>query len=152
MASVLFLALPLIVGCGGKKPAPAAAGDSKPSASAKKTGTYPTDATSQGFLSALTSMTVHNFLAVDNGGATVVLSTLNFTADNEWSASGYVDAGDERMECTEHGTWTMEAATSNSSATISWVIGTTDCAGREPGTSTRAKIDIVGDDIEVAFR
>ena len=82
----------------------------------------------------------------------MVLTELDFDADNTWSATGYVDAGEERMECDEDGTWTMEPAESAKSATITWAIVQTDCIGRESGTETRAKITIVGDDIDVAFR
>lgn len=152
MATHLFIALPLMVACGGKKAAPAAAAEPVAQVAAAATGDYPGDAKSKAFLSALTSMTVKNFAAVDGGGARVILTKLDFDANNSWSATGYVDAGEERMECQESGSWTMEPAESVTVATINWIIGQTDCTGREGGTETRAKITIVGDDIEVAFR
>jgi hypothetical protein len=152
VATPLLLALPVLVACGGKKAAPAASADAGGQAREAVTGDYPSDAKSQAFVEGLASLTIENFAAVDGGGARVILGTLRFSGDNTWSASGYVDAGEERMECTERGTWTMEPAESATVATITWAIGSTDCVGREVGTDTRAKVTIEGDDVEIAFR
>lgn len=153
MTHALLLALPLLA-CGGQKTAPeaAAASSSGSSSAAASSGTFPSDAASRAFLNALTTTTIRDFAAVDSEGAKVVLSTLQFRGDNSWSASGYVDGGEERMECTEKGTWTMDPATSPKEATITWVIGSTDCVGREGGTEVRAQLTVDGENVEIAFR
>lgn len=153
MTPALFLALPLLA-CGGQKAAPApAAAAAAATAPARATGDFPDDAASRAFLQALTMMEIRDFSAVDSTeGARVVFSSLRFQGDNTWAASGYVDAGEERMECTERGTWTMEPATSPKEATVTWIIDQTDCVGRDKGTSTRALFTLTGDDVDVAFR
>ena len=149
MFGILLVSL---VACGSKTP-PASSGDAAASAATSAvTGDFPTDATSQAFVAALTALTITDFHAVDSGGARVILSTLNFKPDNTWVAEGYVDAGEEQMECSESGTWTMDPAKSRTEATIDWVIGATDCVGRNVGDSTRALVTIDGGDVEIAFR
>lgn len=161
MPHAQILALPLLasagltlLACGGTKAAPQAAGAPAPAAAAAPaSGEFPSDAASRAFMSALTMMEIKNFAAVDSTeGAKVVFSTLRFQGDNTWSAQGYVDAGEERMECTEKGTWTMEPASSPKEATVTWVIDQTDCIGRENGASTRALFTLTADDVDVAFR
>ncbi len=151
MFGILLVSL---VACGSKTP-PVSSGDAAAAASAAAdaaTGDFPSDAASQAFVSALSALTITDFHAVDAGGARVILSTLNFKADNTWVAEGYVDAGEEQMECSENGTWTMDAAQSKTEATIDWVIAATDCVGRSEGDSTRALVTIDGGDVEIAFR
>lgn len=153
MTPALLLALPLLA-CGGQKAAPEpAAAAAAATAPSGPTGDFPDDAASRAFLAALTMMDIRDFSAVDSTeGAKVVFSSLRFQGDNTWSAQGYVDAGEERMECTERGTWTMEPAASPKEATVSWVIQQTDCVGRESGATTRALFTLTGDDVDVAFR
>lgn len=142
-----------LLACGGQKAAPAAAADAAPpAAKSGLTGDFPSDSASQAFAEALIEITIENFAAVDSGGAEVVLSTLRFAGDNSWSASGYVDAGEERMECTEKGHWSMDTADSKTQASINWTIDSTDCIGREAGNETRAQVTIKGSDVEIAFR
>ncbi|RME28230.1 MAG: hypothetical protein D6798_02865 [Deltaproteobacteria bacterium] len=151
MFGILFASL---IACGGKTP-PNSSGDAAASSGAGAsavTGDFPTDAASRAFVEALTARTVTDFHAVDSGGAQVILSTLQFQGDNTWVAEGYVDAGEEQMECSERGTWTMEPARSPTEATIEWVIGSTDCIGRSEGDTTRALVTITGDDVEFALR
>ena len=147
-----ILLLSTIVACGGQKVAPTAAADAASSAKRGLSGDFPSDAASQAFATALTGLTIEDFAAVDGMGAQVILTTLNFAGDNTWSAEGYVEAGDERMECSETGTWDMDAAQSATVATITWVIGQTDCVGREAGTETRAQLTLKGGDVDIAMR
>ncbi len=148
----VLLVLAATVACGGKKATPAASADAPAPQAQAATGDFPSDAKSQAFLETFTSTTINNFPAVDSAGAKVVLSTLNFSADNTWAAEGYVDAGEEKMECTESGSWTMDPAESASVATINWEIGSTDCIGRTEGDSDRAQITIKNGDVAIAFR
>lgn len=142
--------LVFLVACGGKE-APVAAPVAA-AASAPAMGDFPSDAATRGFVQKLTSIDIQNITANDAGGAKVVLSTLRFSPDNSWKANGYVDAGEERMECTESGTWTSDPATSPAEANITVVIGATDCVGREKGFSTRALVKIDGDQVDISLR
>lgn len=147
------LALATVLACGGKKAAPEAA--AAPTATETRgglTGDYPSDAASQAFATSLIGLTIENFAAVDGVGAKVMMTSLRFAGDNTWGASGYVDAGEERMECAERGTWTMDPASSRTEATITWTVESTDCIGRESGTQVRALLTINGDDVAIAFR
>lgn len=146
----LLTTLALVLACGGKK-APVAA-PVAPTAPAEAKGTFPSDAATRGFVQKLTSTEITNFTANDAGGAKVVLSTVRFSPDNSWKASGFVDAGEERMDCTESGTWTSDPAVSPAEATITWVIVNTDCIGRDKGYSTRALIKIDGDQVDISLR
>ncbi len=113
----------------------------------------PSDGTSKKFADLLLKTTIANFLPTDGDGAKFVYSTLNFLGDNTWKAEGYVEIMDERMECTESGTWTMDAAESDRTATLSWSLAKTDCAGRESGKEARAVLTINKDgSVDAAFR
>jgi hypothetical protein len=46
--------------------------------------------------------------------ARIVYTHLKFRDEGVWAATGYVEAQDEKMDCSETGTWTMEPATSQS--------------------------------------
>lgn len=148
--AILFASV--LLACGGKKAAPAAPAEAAPASKKGPTGDYPSDAASQAFVETLIATPIHDFAAVDNVGAQLILSTLQFSGDNTWSAVGYVDAFEERMECRESGTWTMDPAESATVATITWVIDQTDCISREAGTRERAQLTIEGDDVRIALR
>lgn len=143
-----------LLACGGKKAAPEAAAVQPAPAEAPTglTGDYPGDSNSKRFAEALIGIEIKNFAAVDGVGAQVMLTSLRFAGDNTWAASGWVDAGEERMECNEQGSWTMEPADSPTNATLTWIIQKTDCVGREAGTKVRAQVLIKGDDVEINFR
>ena len=143
-----------LLACGGQKAAPVAAGAEAGSARAPASvkGDFPGDPASQAFLATLSAMELPSFSAVDGGGASVMMRSMRFKADNTWAGSGYTDFGEERMDCSESGTWTMEPASSATVATVSWKLEQTDCVGRTAGTENRAVFTIVGEDIEVAFR
>lgn len=145
--------LATLLACGGTKAPPVDAGAaSAPPAPRAASGSFPGDATSQAFVATLTGMELHDFAAVDSGGATVVMRTLAFRGDNTWQGTGHTDFGEERMDCTESGSWSMEPASSPTVATVSWKLLQTDCVGRNAGTENRAVFTIQGDDVEVAFR
>ena len=130
-----------------KKKAEATASDSLAGAN------IPGDADSNAFAKRLVGATFTNFQPTDGAGAKFVYETFGFAGDNSWSANGYVEIMDERMECTETGSWTMEAATAGDTATVTWVVATTDCAGREAGAETRAQLTVDKDGgIQAMFR
>ena len=115
--------------------------------------TTPDDAASKKFGAKLMSSTLRNFRPSDAGGATFQYDTMNFAADNTWNAAGWVEFDDEKMECTESGKWTMEAAESDKVANVTWTVDKTDCAGRDAGSEVRAQLTLAKDgSIDAKFR
>jgi len=115
--------------------------------------TLPSDGTSKKFAESLIETSIKDFKPTDAVGAKFVYNTLAFAPDATWKADGYVEMMDERMDCTENGTWSMEAADSADVATISWVVATTDCAGRDAGVEIRAQLTIGKDgSVDALFR
>lgn len=143
LAFVVFAA-----GCGGAKQTSTAA-----ASNFKGAAKVPDDANSAQFAAALLALKISNFRPSDAPGATFIYTSLQFRPDNTWAAEGYVEAGDERMECAEAGTWTMDPADSADTATMDWILDRTDCAGRENGQEIRVKLVLKGGGIEsAAFR
>ena len=115
--------------------------------------TTPADAASKKFGAKLMTATLVNFRPSDAGGATFQYDKMTFGADNTWTAAGWVEFDDEKMECNESGKWTMEAAESDKVANVTWGVDKTDCAGREPGSEVRAQLTLSKDGtIDAKFR
>ncbi len=131
-------------------------GSDAPAAATPKAAAVPTtpdDAASKKFGVKLISSSLLAFRPNDTGGATFQYDKMTFAADNTWSAAGWVEFDDEKMECTETGTWAMEPAESDKVATVSWTVASTDCAGREAGSEVRAQLTLSKDGtIDARFR
>jgi hypothetical protein len=113
----------------------------------------PGDDLSKSFAKVLVGSSFTNFRPTDASGAKFIYETFGFAGDNSWSASGYVEIMDERMECTESGSWTMEEARAADTATVTWVVNATDCAGRDTGAETRAQLTVDKDGrLQAMFR
>lgn len=121
-------------------------------AAAKATPNTPDDATSKKFAANLLATTIENFTPSDGGGAKFEYTVFKFAGDNTWTAEGYVEIADERMECTESGAWTMDAAASASEATVTWTLDNTDCPGRSAGGETRALLKLTKNGVDAIFR
>ena len=135
----------LLAGCGEKTPAATAAIATGPTLTmAVPDGAKP-------FATALVGNVTQNFTPTDSDGAVFEYTTLRFRGDGTWRAEGYVEAMDERMECVESGTWTIDDASSATVATIAWTVGETSCVGRESGTETRAQVTVGGSGIQSAL-
>lgn len=140
----MLRALPLLfalVACGEKAP-PSNAGSAPTESAPAKVAGAPGDAASQSFARTLVGLNITNFSPSGASGATFKYNTLSFKADGTFSASGYVEIDDERMDCTETGPWTMDAAESATVAPVSWTIEKTNCAGRDAGAEVRALVDL----------
>jgi hypothetical protein len=132
--------------CGEKNPAavsPAADSGPKISMSVPDGG--------KAFVTQLIGSTTKNFAPTDSDGATFEYTKLQFTGDGTWTAEGYVEAMDEKMECTESGTWTIESVSSKTVATLVWTLGDTTCVGRDQGAETRAQVTVGSGGIETAL-
>ena len=93
-----------------------------------------------------------NFKAVEGSDVELVYSSVTFSPDGRWQANGAVEIADETMECTEVGTWTMDPADSETTASMTWVIEKTTCAGREAGEQ-RVSLSLLGNgSYKVDFR
>ena len=130
---VLFSSM--LTACGDKSAAtPAAAAESGP----KITMAVPDGG--KAFVSTLIGAVTKNFEPTDADGASFMYTELQLRGDGSRMAQGYVEAMDERMECTESGTWSVEEVSSKTVATIAWTVGDTSCVGRDKGSSTRAQV------------
>ena len=141
-----------LASCGDKEATSTAAPVEAKGSKAAPVPGAPTDATSQKFASALVALSVSDFNPSDSSGAKIVYSHLAFGGDGHWSAVGYIEADFEKIDCSEGGTWSMEPATSDTTATVTWKTETTDCAGREAG-ETRVEFTITPDGkLDTKFR
>ncbi len=147
-----FLALIPLVACGEKETPPGSNMSAKSNVSLGSLD-IPKDAKSKDFAKNLLGAAIKDFQPTDGGGAKLVYSSMRFAADNTWKASAYVKVEDLEMECTESGGWTMTAADSGSTATVTWKVDATDCVGRSSGSETRALITLSGGAIkDIKFR
>ena len=112
----------------------------------------PDDGNSKKYAQKLLETEIKDFRPSDGAGAKFEYTTMRFAADNTWMAEGYVEIADERMECTEKGAWTMDAATSASEATVTWTLDDTDCPGRDAGGEIRAVLKLTKSGVEATFR
>jgi hypothetical protein len=139
--AILWLAL---AGCAKdkEKTSTAAAAEAKPKPPVVN---VPDDDNSKAFAEKLQGMDIQDFKPSSSEGGEIVYTHLKFRDEGVWAATGYVEAQDEKIDCSETGTWTMEPATSASTATMVWKTTTTDCAGREPGAEQRVLVTLKDD-------
>jgi len=138
MKSRLFLLTAFALGCGNKGETTTAA----PSENAPKASdSVPDDKASQEFGERLMDADLVRFKPVEGDDVELVYSSFTFNPDGTWAASGAVEIMDETMECVEGGTWSMDPAESESTASMTWVIDKTNCAGREP-TEQRVRLTL----------
>jgi hypothetical protein len=138
--AILWVAL---AGCAKdkEKTNTAAAAEAKP----KVVANVPDDANSKAFAEKLQAMDIQDFKPSSSQGGEIVYTHLKFREEGVWAATGYVEAQDEKIDCSETGTWTMEPATSQNTATMVWKTSTTDCIGREPGGEQRVLVTLKDD-------
>lgn len=139
-----LLPLLFVLGACGEKAPPASAGTAQADASAASSTVSgaPSDANSQAFARALVGTSVKNFSPSGGSGAKFMYNSLQFQADGNFTAAGFVEMDDERMDCNETGKWSMDPADSKTVATVTWKVDETNCAGREPGEQSRAQVDL----------
>ena len=143
----------MLAGCAKdkEKSTTAAPAEAKP----KVVAHVPEDANSKAFAEKLQAMDIQDFKPSSSSseGGEIVYTHLKFRDEGVWAATGYVEAQDEKMDCSETGTWTMEPATSQSTATMTWKTTTTDCIGRDAGGEQRALVTLKDDNkIDVDYR
>lgn len=109
----------------------------------------PSDGNSKKFAKALVGLDITKFRPISDG---LIYDKLTFNADNSWEAQAAVEMMDEKMECIEKGTWTMDPAESATIAIMTWKIDSTDCPSRTAPDEIRLKVTITGNGIQTAFR
>ena len=121
-------------------------------APAAPTADIPSDANSKKFAKELLSRSFSDFTINDK----MVYKSLSFSADNSFKASAMVSyevGGDfEEMECTESGTWKMDAAESATKAAMTWNVSQSDCPGRDSLEETRLVVSLGRGGMDVEFR
>jgi len=110
----------------------------------------PADAKSKAFAAALVALKITNFTPARRGP--FVYTQMRFADDDTWTGNGYVEIEDERMECVESGSWSMEPADSATVAVVAWKVDSTDCTGRTAGGETRAEFTIANSRLDAVFR
>jgi hypothetical protein len=146
MTHTLILLATFLTGCGEKtSAATAAAAEKGPPI------TMPLPSGTAGFVNTLIGSTTSDFSPTDSDGATFAYTRLQFRGDGSWAAEGYVEAMDEKMDCAESGTWTVEEASSKTVGTIAWIVNDTSCVGRDQGAQIRAEVTVGTGGIESAM-
>ena len=148
MRTLAFIFIPTLLACGEKSASTSAPATA---AATKFTMDLPADAASRSFAETLVSGVTSSFTPTDADGAAFEYTKLQFRPDGTWFAEGYVEAMDERMDCTESGTCAMTAADSKTVATVSWNVTETSCVGRDNGTETRAQLTVSKSGIDSAL-
>jgi hypothetical protein len=123
-----------------------------PAAAAAATPDVPDDGNSKKYAQKLLEAEIKDFSPSDGAGAKFEYTTMKFSGDNTWSAEGYVEIADERMECNEGGKWSMDPADSATEATVTWTLDSTDCPGRDSGGEIRAVLKLTKSGVEAIFR
>jgi hypothetical protein len=133
--AILMLAL---TGCPKTEEAAVAPASRSPQIGAN----LPQDATSKGYIGNLVDTPFRNYRPVE-GAVTLNYESFRFRPDGSWSASGAISILEDKMECEESGSWTMDPATSETDGVVSWTVNDTDCASRKTQVTTRARIQLL---------
>lgn len=128
----------LLVGCGDKSAPVEAAPEAGPAGPE-----IPGDSLSHRFADRLLALQITNWSPDDSGDVEFKYNRLTFNPDNTWVATGYVAVIDERVDCKEVGTWSMDPAESETTAAMTWTIEKTTCPGREAGRELRLSMSIL---------
>lgn len=150
--SALVLTTLLLAACGAKKTAPAAATDGAPAEESIDGAKIPDDKTSKAFAQRLVKFDAKDFKPTDAAGARFVYKTVDFRGDNTWWAIAEMSAAGETIECKEQGKWEMDPATDEHTASMTWTLDRTTCAGRPESDVMRLKVEVKDGDYRIVFR
>jgi hypothetical protein len=150
----LLLATLSFVACAAKHPS--SAGPSAPAggeaAESVDHAKIPDDAASKAFAQRLVKFDAKDFRPTDAPGAAFVYKTLDFRGDNTWLAMAQMSADGETVDCKEEGTWEMDPAIDDHTATMEWKLTRTSCAGRPENNVMRVKVGIEDGEYRIAIR
>jgi hypothetical protein len=112
----------------------------------------PSDSNSIDFIDAFVSLDIQDFRPGSSSGAILTYDNLTFRPDESWHADGSIRIGEDQMECSESGHWSMQPATSPTVATVTWTVDAGSCS-RSAGIELRAQVSILEDgEYRVQFR
>lgn len=150
--SALVLVPLLLVACGEKAaPAPTAAA-AAPAAANEPEPTTPGDAASKAFAKRLLATPLTDFRPGDSAGVDFVYGKVTFRGDNTFVADARLSIDGESMDCAETGTWTMDPATDERTASMTWSMTKTTCAGRPSTLESRVQLSADGAGWKVEVR
>ena len=140
LVSVLLLGLVVAPGCKKKETTTAPAANTSAEVLGKVQ--IPAGDDSKAFAGKILTHEVTNFTPGDGYGMKFKYSSLKFYNDNTWLAEATLGEGDDSVACKEHGTWTMDTATTEHTADMSWKLEHTTCPGRESLNMIRVTVNI----------
>ena len=112
----------------------------------------PADSNSRDFIDAFMSLEIQDFRPGSSSGAILTYDNLTFRPDESWHADGSIRIGEDQMECSESGHWSMQPATSPTVATVTWTVDTGSCS-RSAGIEIRAQVSILEEgEYRIQFR
>ena len=140
-ALVVLIAGLTITACGKKGASPDAAADA--GAAGGITAEMPAGKDAMAYAGKLLATTVTNWEPVSStSGAKFVYNQMSFTPEGRWVAAGYLEASFEKIDCKESGTWKIEDAVDDRTATMLWTVDKTTCPTREVGHELRVQMVI----------
>ncbi len=142
----LLFAVTALTACGEKK-APASAGSTPTKASF--TADIPEGSAAKAFAGKLLKTTVSDFNPT--GSSEFVYTAMNFVGDGTWNAAGNLSLGGESVDCSEAGTWRIDAMDGDN-AVMDWKTEKTNCPSRDAGIEQRVSMSISGEDYKISFR
>lgn len=142
MTRTFPIAMLLLAACGSKETTTTAAPAEAAAEAPISSDVVPADKASQAFAERLFKTTLSDFRPIDSTGADFIYNSFSLKPDGNFDAKGVVIIADETMECAETGTWSMDPAESNDTASVSWTVDKTNCAGREAGAEHRILLTI----------
>ncbi|HJN74985.1 MAG TPA: hypothetical protein QGF58_13735 [Myxococcota bacterium] len=146
----MTLLFALTMACGEKEDTSTAAPEE---AATPASSAVPDDKASKAFAKRLFELDIKRFQPVEGDGIKLEYDSFVFKPDGNWVATGTVSVMDESMDCKERGVWTMDAADSEETASMTWTLEDTSCPGREPHAEQRVEVTILDDgQFKVKFR
>jgi hypothetical protein len=152
--SVLPLAtLLLLTACAKKADAPKASAEAAgPAEESIEGAQYPADPNSKSFVERLIRVEAKDFRPTDAPGAAFVYKTIDFRNDNTWTAQAVMTADGESFDCKEQGTWEVDPAMDENTASMTTKLTKTSCAGRPDSETLRLKVKIEKGEYTIVFR
>jgi len=127
-------------------------GQSSPPSGRQIGANLPADDTSRNFIDGFIGLDIQDFRPGSSSGAILTYDNLTFRPDESWQADGSIRIGEDQMECSESGHWTMQPAESSTEATVTWTVDNSSCS-RGAGIELRALISLLDDGAyRIAFR
>jgi hypothetical protein len=105
----------------------------------------PSDAASKAFARKFLALQIKDWSPTDPGGVNFRYMSLAHKSNNTWQAEARIGSDEEEMDCRENGTWSMEPAIDEGTATVIWTLAETSCPGRETGKEMRGRMEIRSD-------